>query len=55
MDADVSVITLSSDTLGSLGYHTELRLRNVFDGVVLGYKECQDLLLRADIYEALRM
>lgn len=55
VDADVSVITPSGNSLGTLGYNTELRLRNVFGGVVLGYKECQDLLLRADIYEALRM
>lgn len=38
MDADVSVITPSGDSLGTLGYNTELRLRNVFGGVVLGYK-----------------
>lgn len=55
VDTDVSVITLSGDSLGTLGYNTELRLRNVFGGVVLGNKECQDVLLRADIYEALRM
>lgn len=56
VDIDVSVITINVDSLRKLVYNRKSRLRNVFGAVILGYKECQNLLLRrADIYEAFRM
>lgn len=55
VDIDVSVITISVDSLRKLVYNRKSRLRNVSGAVILGYKECQNLLLKADIYEAFRM
>lgn len=46
----MSVLTINSDSSGSVAYGTKRRLRSdIFDGAVLGYKGCQNLVLRTDI------